>query len=104
MLFRSLSTGAANTVDVYTVPAATSTIVSTINICNQSANGSTFNIAIRQAGTALTSKQYIAYNTPVAANDSVALTLGVTLGNTDVITVGANNTSVSFNVFGSEIT
>ena len=95
---------AATNTDVYTVPSATSAVVSTINICNQSANGSIFNIAVRPAGAAINSKHYIAYNTPIAANDSVALTLGLTLGNTDVITVNANNSSLSFNVFGSELT
>jgi hypothetical protein len=96
-------TAATNT-DVYTVPAATSTVISTINICNQNANSSSFNIAVRPAGATLNVKHYIAYNTNVAANDSVALTIGVTLATTDVITVSANTSSVSFNVFGSELT
>ena len=90
--------------DVYTVPSTTSAVISTLNICNQSANGSVFNIAIRPAGATLEAKHYIAYNTSVAANDSVSLTIGVTLATTDVVTVRANNASVSFNVFGSEIT
>jgi hypothetical protein len=95
---------AATPTDIYTVPSDTSAVISTINICNQSANGSQFNIAVRPAGASLISKHYIAYNTAVAANDSVSLTIGVTLATTDVITVTANNASVSFNVFGSEIT
>jgi len=95
---------AATPTDIYTVPAGTSAVISTINICNQSANGSQFNIAVRPAGASLISKHYIAYNAGVAANDSVSLTIGVTLATTDVVTVTANNASVSFNVFGSEIT
>lgn len=94
----------ATPTDVYTVPSATSTVISTINICNQSANGSQFNIAIRPAGQSIDPKHYIAYNAGIAANDSVSLTIGVTLATTDVVTVTANNSSVSFNVFGSEIT
>lgn len=90
--------------DVYTVPSSTSSVISTINICNQSSNGSVFSVAVRPAGASLESKHYIAYNTAVAANDSVSLTIGMTLATTDVVTVKANNASVSFNVFGSEIT
>lgn len=95
---------AATPTDIYTVPSSTSAIISTINICNQSANGSQFNISVRPAGESLASKHYVAYNAGIAANDSVSLTIGVTLATTDVVTVSANNASVSFNVFGSEIT
>ena len=35
---------------LYTVPATTSTIVSTINVCNQAAAAGSFRIAIRPAG------------------------------------------------------
>jgi hypothetical protein len=89
---------------LYTVPSVTSAIISTINICNLSANGAQFRVAIRPAGESLATKHYIAYNTAVAANDSVALTMGITMATTDVITVYANTTTVSFSAFGSEIT
>jgi len=94
---------AATNTDVYTVPANTSTVISTVNICNQSANGSIYNIAVRPAGAAITTKHYLAYNAAVAANDSVSLTIGITMATTDVLTVYANNASLSFNIFGSEI-
>jgi hypothetical protein len=89
---------------LYTVPAANSAIISTINICNQSANGAQFRVAIRPAGESLASKHYIAYNTGISGNDSVALTMGITLAATDVVTVYANTATMSFSAFGSEIT
>lgn len=89
---------------LYTVPGSTSAVVSTLNVCNQAATAATFRIAIRPAGASLAAQHYIAYDAGVPANDSVALTLGITLAATDVITVRANSTTVSFNVFGSEIT
>ena len=88
---------------LYTVPAATSTIVSTINVCNQGIANDTFRIAIRPAGETLTPKHYISYNTVVPAYDSISLTVGITLATTDIITVYANASTTSFNVFGSEI-
>ncbi len=89
---------------LYTVPGSTSTVVSTINVCNQAASAATFRIAIRPTGATLAAQHYIAYDTTVPANDSVSLTMGITLATTDVITVRASTATVSFNAFGSEIT
>lgn len=94
----------ATNTTLYTVPSATSAVISTINICNQSANGANFRIAVRPAGETINTKHYIAFNTEVASNDAISLTIGMTLAQTDVITVYANTASISFNAFGSEIT
>lgn len=99
----NLNPTATTATTLYTVPASTSTIVSTINVCNQGATG-TFRIAIRPAGATLSASHYIAYDTPIPANDSVALTMGITLGATDVITVYASSGNMSFLAFGTEIT
>lgn len=88
---------------LYTVGADKSAVVSTITVCNQAASAATFRIAIRVAGSALSAEEYIAYDSTVAANDTTAFTLGITLAATDVITVYASTTTVSFNAFGSEI-
>jgi glucose-6-phosphate dehydrogenase assembly protein OpcA len=88
---------------LYTVPSATSTVVSTITICNQASTAGTFRIAIRPAGASLAAQHYVAYDTPIAANDTIALTLGVTLATTDVITIYASSATMSFNAYGSEI-
>lgn len=89
---------------LYTVPATTSAVGSTIVVCNLGATATTFRIAIRPAGASLTNSQYINYDTSLPANDSIALTLGITLATTDVVTVYAGNANVSFTLFGSEIT
>lgn len=89
---------------LYTVPGATSTIVSTINICNQAAANGTFRVAVRPGGATLANNHYLAYDTVVPSNDSIALTLGITLAATDVITVYASTTTMSFLAFGTEIT
>jgi hypothetical protein len=94
---------AATATTLYTVPAATSTIVSTINICNQSVSADTFRVAIRPAGETLAAKHYIAYNAAIPALDAISLTIGVTLATTDVVTVYAGAANLSFNMFGSEI-
>ena len=89
---------------LYTVPASTSTVVSTIVIANLSTSAATFRVAIRPAGATVANQHYIAYDAAVAANDSVFLTLGVSLATTDVVSVYASSANVAFAVFGSELT
>ena len=88
---------------LYTVPSSTSTVVSTIVVCNQAAAAATFRISVRQAGAAQTAAMYVAYDVSVGSLDSTALTLGLTLAATDVITVYSSTASLSFAAFGSEI-
>ena len=88
---------------LYTVPASTSTVVSTIVVCNQTASAATFRISVRPAGASQTAAMYVAYDVTVGASDSTALTLGITMGTTDVLTVYASTATCSFVAFGSEI-
>ena len=88
--------------DVYTVPANTSTVVSTIAICNTNVTGQ-YRIAIRPSGAAINVKHYIVYDGYLNAGESVFLTIGATLAATDVVSVYANTGYFVFNVFGSEI-
>ena len=88
---------------LYTVPAATQTVISTVVVANLAATSATFRIAVRVAGAALANSQYVAYDVSVGANDSTALTLGLTLGATDVVTVYASTANLTFSAFGSEI-
>ena len=88
---------------LYTVPSATQAVVSTIVIANLTATAATFRIAVRVAGATLANSQYVAYDITVGASDSTALTLGVTLGAADVITVYASTANLTFTAFGSEI-
>jgi glucose-6-phosphate dehydrogenase assembly protein OpcA len=94
---------ATTATSLYTVPAATQTVVSTVVIANLAAATATFRIAARVAGATLANSQYVAYDVSVGANDSTALTLGLTLGATDVLTVYASSADLTFSAFGSEI-
>lgn len=89
---------------LYTVPAATSAVLSTINIANRGSTAASFRIAIRPAGASLVDQHYIAYGVPIAAVDSIALTLGFSLAATDVVTIRASTNDLSFSAFGAEIT
>jgi glucose-6-phosphate dehydrogenase assembly protein OpcA len=88
---------------LYTVPSATQAVVSTIVVANLDSAAATFRIAARVAGATLANSQYVAYNITVGASDSTTITLGLTLGAADVITVYASTANVTFSAFGSEI-
>jgi hypothetical protein len=88
---------------LYTVPAATSAVVSSIVIANRDTTAGTYRVAIRPAGAVLANQHYIAYDVTVGASDSTVLTLGITLATTDVITVYASSANQSFSAYGSEI-
>jgi glucose-6-phosphate dehydrogenase assembly protein OpcA len=102
VLAQSAPSATTNT-DIYTVPSATATVVSTIVVANRSAAPATYRIAIRPNGATIANQHYIAYDVTVGASDSTTLTLGITMDAADVVTVYASTANLSFNVFGSEI-
>ena len=96
--------GAASLTDIYTVPALTQAIVSTITVCNQSATATSFRISIAPAGAADTPTQYLYNDVAIAGNDTFAATLGISLATTDKIRVYNTLATCSFTVTGVEIT
>lgn len=99
------STPSASTdTTLYTVPSATQAVASTLSICNTTAAAVTYRVAVRPAGASIATQHYLVYDASVAANDSVLLTLGITLAATDVVTVRASAVNLAFSLFGVEIT
>ena len=94
---------AATLTDVYTVPGATSTVVSSITVANRSATPTNYRISVAVAGAVDANQQYIAYDLPIAANRTHSLTLGLTLAATDKLRVYATLATLSFNIFGEEL-
>lgn len=91
--------------ELYTVPSASSAVVSTIVVANRATSARTYRIAVKPtSGTTLADQHYIAYDVAIAANDSVALTLGITLAAGNSIRVYASAaSSLTFTAFGSEL-
>ena len=89
---------------LYTVPASTEAISSTISVCNVSSASARYNIAIRKNGEALAQKHYVAYQSELPPNSSIYLTIGMSISATDVVTIRSSSSSLSFTMFGSEIT
>jgi len=94
----------ANTESIlYTVPNGFMAFASVLSICNQGSVTSTCRVAVRPAGITSTAKTFILYDTYINPNDSLMMTLGLSLATTDVISVWAGTTSFSFVLSGSEI-
>jgi hypothetical protein len=88
---------------LYTVPALTQAIVSTLTVCNQAATDATFRVSISVNGATLSAKEYIAYDASISRNGFVGLTLGITLGAADIVRVYGSTANLSFSIFGTEI-
>ncbi len=91
--------------ELYTVPSSSAAVVSTIVIANRSASARTYRIVVKPtSGTTIADEHYLAYDVAIAANDSTALTLGVTLAAGNSIRCYASAaSSLTFTAFGSEL-
>jgi len=94
---------ATTATDIYTVPAATETVVSTIVVANRAATDATFRISVSVNGAATATKDYIAYDLVIGGAGFISFTIGATMDATDKIRVYASTADLSFTVFGSEI-
>jgi hypothetical protein len=94
---------ATTAADLYTVPAATEAIVSTITVANRGATAGTYRVYARKAGASVANAQYLIYDASLSATSTDTMTLGITLAATDVISVYASNANFSFNAFGTEL-
>lgn len=88
---------------LYTAPADTEAVCSTLVVCNLGVS-TTYRIAVRPAGAAIADQHYLVYDAALNQYDSLFLTLGITLAETDVVSVYAGTADVAFSLFGSEIT
>jgi hypothetical protein len=97
------SPSATTETDLYTVPPATSAVCSSVSICNRGGTPTTFRISLSPLGASTANKDYLYYDVTLAGNDTFIATVGVTLAATDKIRVYAGNASLSFQVWGTEI-
>lgn len=98
------TTANAGWATLYTTPANTSAVISTIVVCNVAGTAKTFRIGLMDtAGTPSTSGS-LAYDTTVPANDTIVMTLGITMQASRYLRVFGSDGNLGFTAFGSEIT
>lgn len=94
--------GATTLTDLYTVPAATSTTVSSVTVCNQSATATSFRLSVAPGGAADTPSQYLYYDVAIGGNDTFIATVGLTLEAASKIRVYNTLATLSFAAYGVE--
>lgn len=88
--------------DIYTVPANTQAIISSIVFCNRGAAGIKVRLSVALAGAADANKQYLIYDKAVAANDFIPVVLGIALSPTDKVRAQSDTATCEVNIFGVE--
>jgi len=82
--------------------ATNAVIVSSLNVANTGGAADTIRIAVRPAGATLANLHYLVYGVQVPSGSVFTYTGGITLANTDVITIYSTTGTSSFSAFGSE--
>lgn len=95
---------AASVVPLYTVPLNTTTVISTISVCNFGSASTLFSIAVCPNAETLSLRHYLVYDGGIGAKDTAFFTIGATVDSSDIIRVISTSGSLAFNAFGSEIT
>ena len=95
---------AATSTTAYTCPGATQTVVSVITVCDRSNVPTSFRVSIDVNGGGDSNEDYIAYDCPIGANEIIEIGKGVTLDASDLIRVYATLATLTFGIFGEEIT
>lgn len=90
--------------DLITVGTGKSQIISTLVVANTTATDATCRVFARIAGAAAAASNAIVYDVIIPGAGLQALTLGITLTATDVLTIrtGTSN-ALTFTAFGTEI-
>lgn len=96
------STGTYST--LYTTPAATEAVISSIVITNQASSSVTVRIGMDTTAGTPGASEWLVYDAVVAGNDTVALTLGITMPASQYIRVSSSANTCNFSAFLSEIT
>jgi hypothetical protein len=89
---------------LYQVPASTQSVLSTIAICNTAGSSGTYRIGFATSATDPVAADWLVYGGTVPANDTVFLTVGVSLAAGTFIRVSSSANTMTFQAFVSEIT
>jgi hypothetical protein len=89
---------------LYSTNASTRAVISSILITNTAAAAATYRIGIMGSAGTPAAADWVAFDVPVAANDTTALTLGITLSPSQFIRISSSATTVTFSAYVSEIT
>ena len=88
---------------LYNTPAATEAVISSLVITNQTATAVTVRVGMDTTAGTPGASEFLVYDAVVAGNDTVALTLGITMPASNFIRVSSSANTCNFSAFLSEI-
>lgn len=95
--------GAATPTDLYTVPALTNTLITSLVVCNRSATtAALFRVAVRPNGAVLADQHYLYYDVEIPPADTFIATTAFAIDAADIVTVRASTATLSFGLYGEE--
>ena len=97
----SASTGTYST--LYTTPSATEAVISSLVITNQASSDVTVRIGLDDTAGTPGNSEWLVYDAVVAGNDTVALTLGITMPAGKFLRISSSADTCNFSAFLSEI-
>jgi hypothetical protein len=97
-LFRGAATTTLTT-NLYTVPSATTTVITSIAVANTASSAGTFTLSIGAAGSEVALFDAVA----IAADTTTIIDLKQVLTAAEVIDGGASATTINFHISGMEI-
>jgi len=89
---------------LYSTPAATTAVLSTISICNTASTAATYRIGVCGSASSPGVGEHVVYGATVPANDTVFLTVGLSLSALKFIRVSSSANTVDFCGSVAEIT
>ena len=90
--------------DLYTVPASTESIISSLAVANVTATDATYRIYVRAAGAAAADSNALVKDGTATANTTTTIGIGISLAATDVVTVQSGTAdALTFHAFGTEV-
>jgi hypothetical protein len=99
--------GAGAYTQLYQVPASTRAIISSITIANRGISAGSYRIVQTDSGTNISAPgnaDFLAFDTPINALDTVTLTLGAVMDTQQKLGVYGSSASMTFIAWGAEIT
>ena len=88
---------------LYNTPSATEAVISSLVICNQSSSSVTVRVGLDTAAGTPGASEFLVYDAAVAGNDTVALTLGITMDASKYLRISSSASTCNFSAFLSEI-
>lgn len=89
---------------LYSTSASAEAVISTILVTNTASVSATYRIGIDDTEGTPGASEWLVYDSSVAGNDSIALTLGICLQNSKYLRVSSSADTTTFSAFVSEIT